>query len=227
MSTPTSIPRPSHVVIVPVLRAHLSFQKWPIALGAEGIQRRVPALLNDLGSDAWCLAPRPSHPGLLTARAVQLLHDPEAVVQQRFGPHQLQAPGGTQEGQHSFHLGADLYTLEGKKYLGHKCRARAAKRSQEGCGGCSLGRKARLPVTRMPGSNQFLPLLLQVPCFLGGAPLTPLTHVECTEASLFPSWVQARQGEGGIVTAPFQAWPAQHKEFMSQRHCPSGSKNPQ
>lgn len=33
----------------------------------------------------------PAHRKLLTARAVQQLHDPEAVIQQGFGPHQLQA----------------------------------------------------------------------------------------------------------------------------------------
>lgn len=61
-------------------------------------------------------SPRPSE--LLTARAVEQLHDPEAVVQQCFGPHQLQASWCTQEVQHCFHLGADLHALEGRKPLG-------------------------------------------------------------------------------------------------------------
>lgn len=53
----------------------------------------------------------PTHPGLLTAGAVQQLHDPKAVVQQGFGPHQLQAPPpGTQEGWR-FRPGAGLHNL--------------------------------------------------------------------------------------------------------------------
>lgn len=39
----------------------------------------------------WPTVASPTHRKPLTARAVQQLHDPEAVVQQGFGPHQLQA----------------------------------------------------------------------------------------------------------------------------------------
>lgn len=39
----------------------------------------------------WPTVASPAHQKPLTARAIQQLHDPEAVVQQGFGPHQLQA----------------------------------------------------------------------------------------------------------------------------------------
>lgn len=86
---------------------------WP--WGAEDVLRRAPALPGGL---AQTPVPSPSPSELLTARAVEQLHDPEAVVQQCFGPHQLQASRRTQEVQHCFHLGADLHALGGRKALG-------------------------------------------------------------------------------------------------------------
>lgn len=97
----------------------------------------------DLGLEARGAVPSPIPWERLTAGAVQLLHDPEAVVQQGFGPHQLQAqPRGTQERQDRFHLGADLHTLEGRRLLGPQGPPQPGKRgalSQENRRGCPPG----------------------------------------------------------------------------------------
>lgn len=119
--------------------------------------RRVPALLSDLGSDTQCPTPSPSE--LLTARAVQQLHDPQAVVQQSFGPHWLQASWGTQEGQHCFHLGAHLHTLKGRKPLGPQVPPPACEEIPGELWGAGwwwlscLEEGQEIPVTRMPESN--------------------------------------------------------------------------
>lgn len=119
--------------------------------------RRVPALLSDLGSDTQCPTPSPSE--LLTARAVQQLHDPQAVVQQSFGPHWLQASWGTQEGQHCFHLGADLHTLKGRKPLGPQVPPPACEEIPGELWGAGwwwlscLEEGQEIPVTRTPESH--------------------------------------------------------------------------
>lgn len=88
----------------------------------QGTPRRVPALPPLPHPSPLPPAPArpgPTHPRLLTAGAVQQLHDPKAVVQQGFGPHQLQAqPPVTREGQHGVHRGAELHVLGGRTRLG-------------------------------------------------------------------------------------------------------------
>lgn len=126
------------------LRGHtdtqLRLQDWPAAphpnqatlLFVHPSPSPLPEMARGPGEQRTCRGPRlclvtwlsqqypspsPSPSELLTARAVEQLHDPEAVVQQRFGPHQLQASRRTQEVQHCFHLRADLHALEERKPL--------------------------------------------------------------------------------------------------------------
>lgn len=92
--TPSSSPDQAALFLSPypgpIWASRNDLQPW----GAEGLPREswlCPV------TGTWHL-PQPHPPQLLTARAVEQLHDPEAVVQQGFGPYQLQAqPWGTQE----------------------------------------------------------------------------------------------------------------------------------
>lgn len=58
------VPRPSHIVFVPIPRAHLSFQKWPATLGSRGHAREGAGSDTDLGTDpqppTCSLPPAPS-----------------------------------------------------------------------------------------------------------------------------------------------------------------------
>lgn len=153
------------------------------------------------------------HSELLTARAVQQLHDPEAVVQQGFGPHQLQAqPWGTQERQHCFHLGAHLHILEGRKLVGPRVSEETGHTPRglwRGCPTWSCAkhrRRTSLPVLRRPVSN-FSPSCCR--CQVSGREGVPLNGPppSTTQSLLFSHHLkndyrgQARQGRGLRILA--------------------------